>query len=73
MYPEPLHLHTKWERLQNVRMVAQINSVFTQLFFIMGVYPMVYALLLIPAGRSGNKVCLPSGPGAETCTEQDQA
>eukprot|EP00887_Chlorella_sp_A99_P005755 scaffold1.g5755.t1 len=29
-----------------------INAVFTQLFFIMGVWPLVYTGLLIPAGRS---------------------
>lgn len=34
----------------------QVNAVFTQLFTIMGVYPVIYASLLLPAGRSGNKV-----------------
>jgi hypothetical protein len=33
----------------------QVNTVFTQLFNIMGVYPALYAALLVPAGRSGNK------------------
>lgn len=37
---------------------AQVNAVFTQLFTIMGVYPVIYASLLFPAGRSGNKVAL---------------
>jgi hypothetical protein len=33
-----------------------INTVFTQLFFIMGVWPLVYSALLIPAGKSSNGV-----------------
>ena len=33
-----------------------INAVFTQLFFVMGIWPMIYTALLIPAGKSGNKV-----------------
>lgn len=35
---------------------VQLNAVFTQLFTIMGVYPVIYASLLLPAGRSGNKI-----------------
>jgi hypothetical protein len=35
---------------------VQINAVFTQLFFIMGLWPAIYAALLIPSARSGNKV-----------------
>lgn len=34
----------------------KINAVFTQLFFIMGVWPLVYTALLIPSGKSGNGV-----------------
>ena len=33
----------------------QLNIVFTQLFFIMGIWPAIYAALLIPSARSGNK------------------
>ncbi|KAK9823772.1 hypothetical protein WJX72_005409 [[Myrmecia] bisecta] len=33
-----------------------INSVFSQLFLIMGVYPAIYAALLIPSARSANKI-----------------
>ena len=35
---------------------VQINAVFTQLFFVMGLWPCIYAALLIPSARSGNKV-----------------
>jgi hypothetical protein len=35
---------------------VQINAVFTQLFFIMGLWPCIYAALLIPSARSGNSV-----------------
>ena len=52
---------------QDVQMVRQlaglsssgeaVNSVVAQLFFLMGVWPTLYAALLIPAGRSGNKAC----------------
>lgn len=34
----------------------KVNVIFEQLFFIMGIWPAVYAALLIPAGRSGNQV-----------------
>lgn len=33
-----------------------VNPCFTALFNIMGIYPIIYSALLIPAGRSGNKV-----------------
>lgn len=33
-----------------------INQVFTQLFYIMGVWPLIYTALLIPAGKSKNGV-----------------
>jgi hypothetical protein len=33
---------------------VQINAVFTQLFLIMGLWPCIYAALLIPSARSGN-------------------
>jgi hypothetical protein len=33
-----------------------MNEVFTQLFFIMGVWPLLYTALLIPAGKSNNGV-----------------
>ena len=33
-----------------------MNPIFEQLFFIMGIWPAVYAALLIPSGRSGNRV-----------------
>ena len=33
---------------------VQINAVFAQLFFIMGLWPCIYAALLIPSARSGN-------------------
>ena len=32
-----------------------INAVFTQLFFIMGIWPALYAALLIPSARSATK------------------
>lgn len=35
---------------------VQVNAVFTQLFFMMGLWPAIYAALLIPSARSGNKV-----------------
>ena len=35
---------------------VKINTVFTQLFFIMGIWPGVYACLLLPSAKSGNKV-----------------
>jgi hypothetical protein len=35
---------------------VRLNAVFTQLFFAMGVWPLVYTALLIPAARSANKV-----------------
>ncbi|KAK9918857.1 hypothetical protein WJX75_007539 [Coccomyxa subellipsoidea] len=35
---------------------VQINAVFTQLFFMMGLWPAIYAALLIPSARSGNKI-----------------
>lgn len=34
----------------------QVNEVFKQLFFIMGIWPLIYTALLIPAGKSGNNV-----------------
>lgn len=33
-----------------------INRVFTALFFVMGTWPGIYAALLVPTGRSGNRV-----------------
>ena len=33
-----------------------INAIFTQLFFIMGVWPLIYTALLIPSGKSANGV-----------------
>lgn len=33
-----------------------VNPVFVSLFSIMGIYPAIYASLLVPAGRSENKV-----------------
>lgn len=38
----------------------QLNVVFTQLFFIMGIWPAIYAALLIPSARSGNKARAPA-------------
>ena len=38
---------------------VQINAVFTQLFFMMGLWPAIYAALLVPSARSGNKVRIP--------------
>lgn len=35
---------------------VQVNAVFTQLFFMMGVWPAIYAALLVPSARSGNKI-----------------
>jgi hypothetical protein len=32
-----------------------INAVFTQLFFVMGLWPAIYAALLIPSARSATK------------------
>src|SRR5579875_1935335 len=32
-----------------------INTVFTQLFFVMGIWPAIYAALLIPSARSATK------------------
>ena len=34
----------------------QLNTVWVQLFNAMGIWPAIYASLLIPSGRSGNKV-----------------
>lgn len=34
----------------------QVNSVFTTIFYIMGIYPLIYTALLLPAGKSGNNV-----------------
>jgi hypothetical protein len=33
-----------------------LNPVFTQLFYAMGLWPLIYTALLVPAGRSGNGV-----------------
>jgi hypothetical protein len=33
-----------------------VNQVYTALFNIMGIWPLIYACLLIPGGRSDNKV-----------------
>lgn len=33
-----------------------VNQVFTALFNVMGIYPAIYASVLVPAGRSSNKV-----------------
>jgi RsiW-degrading membrane proteinase PrsW (M82 family) len=33
-----------------------VNQVFVSLFSLMGIYPALYACLLVPAGRSENKV-----------------
>ncbi len=47
------------ERLVNLKTDADVtvNSVFYGIFNIMGIYPALYACLLIPAARSENKVC----------------
>ena len=34
-----------------------VNTVFTRLCWLMGVWPAVYASLLLPTAKSGNKVC----------------
>lgn len=36
----------------------EINAVFTALFNIMGIWPAIYTALLVPSGKSGNKVGL---------------
>lgn len=46
---------------------VQINAVFTQLFFMMGLWPAIYAALLIPSARSGNKACLPCMHPTQYC------
>lgn len=33
-----------------------LNAVFTQLFYVMGVWPLIYTALLVPAGKSANGV-----------------
>lgn len=35
---------------------VKINAVFTQLWNMMGLWPAIYSALLVPSGRSGNKV-----------------
>ena len=35
-----------------------VNAVFTRLCWLMGVWPAVYASLLLPSAKSGNKVLL---------------
>lgn len=35
---------------------SKVNAIFTGLFFTLGIFPAVYAALLIPSARSGNKV-----------------
>jgi len=35
---------------------VSMNAVFTQLFYIMGVWPLIYTALLVPAGKSRNGV-----------------
>ena len=42
--------------LVNVGPDANVGPIFTALFNIMGVWPLVYACLLIPAAKSGNKL-----------------
>ena len=37
---------------------VEVNTVFFQLFNLMGVYPAIYSALLLPAAKSSNKVCL---------------
>ncbi len=36
--------------------VFRVNEIFTKLFYVMGIYPVIYTALLFPAGRSGNNV-----------------
>ena len=36
---------------------VKVNTVFTRLCWLMGVWPAVYASLLLPTAKSGNKVC----------------
>lgn len=52
---------------------VQINAVFTQLFFIMGIWPAIYAALLIPSARSGNKVPAMQAVCAELFSLKEQA
>ena len=35
---------------------VKVNTVFTRLCWLMGVWPAVYASLLLPTAKSGNKV-----------------
>ena len=41
-----------------------VNTVFTRLCWLMGVWPAVYASLLLPSARSGNKVLSYTLPAA---------
>ena len=41
-----------------------VNTVFTRLCWLMGVWPAVYASLLLPSARSGNKVLSCTLPAA---------
>lgn len=34
----------------------KVNAIFTRLFYVMGIWPLIYTALLFPAGRSGNGV-----------------
>ena len=43
---------------------VQINVVVTQMFYLMGVWPGIYAALLLPSAKSGKKVRLQRPTGA---------
>lgn len=44
-----------------------VNTVFTRLCWMMGVWPAVYAALLLPSAKSGNKVRLFTLPADDAC------
>lgn len=46
----------------NAELLLQVNKVFADLFYLMGIPPFLFSALIVPAGRSKTKVRCFSGP-----------
>lgn len=55
--------HIPHRRLQQEDPFA-VNEVFTAVWNCMGLYPLIYAAILIPAARNDGKVCAPGAPSS---------